>query len=271
MPPGLTRALRAESDREAAPGTASGAVEQELLDGVLVLTFRRGNKLNALDVALLDSLLEGLQRAKVDDVDAVVLLGEGRAFCAGADLSLLDVGRDAELAYFLDRLAAALLALGRLRTPVVVGFQGAAVGAGAELALEADLRIATDDARLSFPDLGLGSTPATVRALVELVGRSVASEVVLVGRDLEAAELLDRGVVHRVVAADGLRAASIELARTVTGRGGALQRRLAKEALRAAGTSTLSAELRANVARMLQCAASESVSNGTGEVPGGGE
>lgn len=233
----------------------SGRVEQEVVDDVLVLTLCRGSKLNALDLTLLESLLAGLERAARDEVGALVLLGEGRAFCAGADLGLLHDPRDGDLAHFLDRLATALLAIGRLPCPVVAGVQGAAVGAGAELSLEADLRLAAPDAHLSFPDLGLASTPATVRALVEVVGRAIATDVVLAGRELNADELLGRGVVRAIVPGERLRQDALDLASMVAGRGGPLPRRLAKEALRAAGTSTLSAEVRANVARMLQCAA----------------
>jgi len=229
-------------------------LEQRLEDGVLTLTLARPEKLNALSPALVAQLAEGLARGEDEAVRVVLLRGAGRSFCAGADvgesLALEDLD---EAARFLNGLATVLGRISALPKPVIAAVQGDAVGGGAELALEADLRVVAADARLSFPDTALGSTPATLYPLVRLVGRGRATEMAMLGTELGAEEMLRAGVAHRVVAAADLEAEALALARRLRDRAGARSLRFAKQAVRHAEGPSREADLRANVAAMLAC------------------
>jgi enoyl-CoA hydratase/carnithine racemase len=226
--------------------------------GILVLGLNRPERLNALSPALVEELGDALDRAERPDVRVVVLRGEGRSFCAGADVhEALGIEDLDAAAAFLTSLAAVLHRISTLPAPVVAAVQGHAVGGGAELALEADLRVVAEDAVLSFPDVALGSTPASLHRLVRLVGRGRAAAIAMLGEDLGAAEMLRAGVAQRVTPASELDAAALELATTLRDRASGRSLRFAKEALNLAEDPSRTVELRANVAAMLACYASK--------------
>lgn len=230
-------------------------IERRLEAGVMTLTLARPEKLNALSPALVEQLDQGLAEVAGDDaVRVLVLRGAGRSFCAGADvvesLGPADLDRARR---FLEGLAGVLRRISTLPLPVIAAVQGAAVGGGAELALEADLRVVADDARISFPDVALGSTPATLYPLLRLVGRARATEMALLGTEVGAEEMLRLGIAHRVVDPSELEGAAQTLAERLRDRAGARSLRLAKEAVRHAEGSSREADLRANVEAMLAC------------------
>jgi enoyl-CoA hydratase/carnithine racemase len=231
-----------------------GFVRSALDDGVLTLTLSRPEKLNALTEAGLGELLAGLEEAARDDrIRVVVLRGEGRSFCAGADVDEVMGRSDLDAAYaFLSRLAGALRAISLLPKPAVAAVQGHAAGGGAELALEADLRIAADDAQLWFPDVGIGSTPASLSRLYQCVGRAKATEMAMLGTRLGADDMLRAGLVTEVVAVAELEEAALQLARRLAGLGSS-SLRFAKEAVRLAEEASREVDLAANIGAMLAC------------------
>jgi enoyl-CoA hydratase len=223
-------------------------------EAILAITLDRPAKLNALTPAMLSALDQAFARAAGEDVRAVVLLGRGRSFCAGADVESGLGLTDASAAHaFLFGLAEVLAAISALPKPVIVGLQGHAVGGGAELALEADLRIVADDAVLSFPDVAIGSTPASAYQLVRHVGKALATQVVMLGSSLSAAEMKSLGLAVDVVAPGRLRDATLDLARRLRDRAGARSLRFAKEAIQTAEHADRDTDLRVNVAAMLAC------------------
>jgi enoyl-CoA hydratase/carnithine racemase len=233
---------------------AAGAVQSSLDDEVLTISLARPAKLNAITPAMVDELAAALDAAAAPEVRVVVLRGEGRSFCAGADVhqSLgLETVDDAET--FMSGLAAVLRRISSLPKPVVAAVQGHAVGGGAELALESDLRVVADDARLGFPDVALGSTPASLYQLVRMVGRSRAMDMALRGTELDASEMERLGVACAVVPADRLRDAALQVARDLRDRAGARSLRYAKEAVANAAEASRDADLATNVAAMLVC------------------
>jgi enoyl-CoA hydratase/carnithine racemase len=233
-------------------------VESRLEDGVLALRMARPRKLNALSPALVAQLAAGLEGAEADAVRVVVLLGAGRSFCAGADVTeSLGIEDLDAAAGFLTALAGVLRRISGLPKPVIAAVQGDAVGGGAELALEADLRIVASDARLSFPDVALGSTPATLYPLVRLAGRGRALEMALLGTELDAKEMERLGIAHRVVTPEALEEEALDLARRLRDRASARSLRFAKEAVMHAEGPSREADLRANVAAMLACHSSD--------------
>jgi enoyl-CoA hydratase len=222
--------------------------------GILTVTLSRPAKLNALTPLTVEQLGLAFEAATAPEVRVVVLAGEGRSFCAGADvvqsLGLRD--RDAAGA-FLRGLAGVLARISSLPKPVVAAVQGHAVGGGAELALEADLLVAADDAVLGFPDVALGSTPASLWQLVRKAGHARAVDMAMLGTELDAAEMQTLGIATRVVAPEELLESALDVARTLRDRAGARSLRYAKEAVAHAETATRSADLAANVSAMLDC------------------
>lgn len=233
----------------------AGTVRTEREAQILVITLARAAKLNALTPFMVDALLRALEDAARDnDVRVVVLLGEGRAFCAGADVDSGLGLTEADTAYaYLSGIAEVLGAMSSLPKPVIAGVQGHAVGGGAELALEADLRVVAEDAVLAFPDVSIGSTPASAYQLVRHVGKGLAMEMVMLGTRLDALEMKRRRLAVDVVSAAELRRATLALAERLRDRAGPRSLRLAKEAVQVAEHASREVDLRVNVAAMLGC------------------
>lgn len=185
--------------------------------GVRHLTMNRPEKLNALNFALTEQLLAGLERAEQDaDVRAVVLTGTGRGFCAGADtsefaeLTPANAGLVERRAALTARLHAVIP---QMRTPVVAAVNGFAMGGGAGLALACDYVVASEEAVFSYPEIRHGIVAAIVMAsLVKHVGRKRAFDLVATGRRVTAGEAREIGLATEVVAADALLARAADLA-----------------------------------------------------------
>ncbi|WP_410664572.1 enoyl-CoA hydratase/isomerase family protein [Amycolatopsis sp. lyj-84] len=186
-------------------------------DRVRVLTLNRPDKLNALDTALTRALRDALDDADLDPaVRAVVLTGNGRGFCAGADLSEFSALTPEQPDAVLER--AALTAglqtrMQRMGTPVVTAVRGAAVGGGAGLAIGADMVVAGTDLRFGYPELRHSLVPALVMTgLVRHLGRKLAFELISTGRLLTAAEAFEHGLVNSVVEPENVLSAALEIA-----------------------------------------------------------
>jgi len=193
----------------------------EVKDGVGTLTFDRPDVLNALtfDVyAQLRDLFAGL--ASREDVRCVVLTGSGGAFCSGGDVHeiigpLLERDMRAHLE-FARMTGAVVRNIRQLDKPVIAAVNGTAAGAGAVIALAADLRIASVDASFAFLFTRVGLTGADMGAaylLPRVVGMGRALELLLFGNKVGAAECERIGLVNHVVPADRLAATADEWAR----------------------------------------------------------
>jgi enoyl-CoA hydratase/carnithine racemase len=172
--------------------------------GVRMLRLNRPERLNALDTDLTRALVEALRSADEDgSIRAVLLSGNGRAFCAGADtteftaLSAATTDAAAERADLTSRLH---IMLQRLTKPIVSAVQGAAMGGGAGLAIGCDMMVATTDIKFGYPELRHGLVPAIVMTgLQRQFGRKTAFELISLGRLLGAQELTTYGLANRVV------------------------------------------------------------------------
>jgi len=167
--------------------------------------------------------------ARDPSVRVAVLAGAGRAFTAGMDVRLLrglDVPRAKRLITALHR---AIEAVHHAPFPVIAAVHGPCLGAGLELALACDLRVAAGDARLGLPEVRVG-VPSVIEAalLPILIGPGRAAEMLFTGEPVSAAQALEWGLVNRVVAADGLRDAVQELVAKILA-GGPAAIRLQKE------------------------------------------
>jgi len=194
--------------------------------GVVRLTLDRPDTLNSLTFEVYRELTATF-RALADrpDVRVVVLTGTGRAFCTGGDVKDIIgdlLGRDAEGLLQFTRLTCDLVrAMRALPRPVVASLNGTAAGAGAAIALAADFRVAADSARIAFLFVRVGLAGADMGAaylLPRVVGLGRATELLMTGDFIDAAEAHRIGLYNRVVAADQLAAATEEMvARLVRG------------------------------------------------------
>lgn len=188
-------------------------------DHVRTLTLNRPERRNALDTALGTALLEALHAADRDEsVGAVLLAGAGPVFCAGADIGEFRGERaDPEaMAHRSDTFLALQLAFEEIRVPVVSAVTGAAVGAGASLAIAADFTVMGDTARLSWPEVAHGMVPSLVMAhLQHRTARKHAFELLALGVPVAAHEAHASGLANRVVADAAVHDTALHLARTL--------------------------------------------------------
>ncbi|AEH08437.1 MULTISPECIES: enoyl-CoA hydratase/isomerase family protein [Protofrankia] len=208
-------------------------------DGVVLLTLALPERRNAMTVALTAEWSAALDEIGADpDVRAVIVTGQGRAFCAGGDLDWIDPRRNVDSG--ADRLRAKMLPFYRtwlkirsLEVPTIAAVNGAAVGAGLCLALACDLRFAAEGATFSAPFTRLGMHPgmAATRLLPEAVGVLRARELIFTGRSVDAREAVDIGLVNAVVPAVDLVATALETALRIVA-AAPVATRLAKVALR---------------------------------------
>jgi enoyl-CoA hydratase len=170
-------------------------------DGVVTVTMNRPEKKNALSIALRDELSDVFDELARDDlVRVVVLTGAGTAFSAGFDLSeFSEADRQDELWASSDRFHHTVL---RFPLPLIAAVNGAALAGGFDLAVMCDLRVAADSAFFAHVEHTFGDV--VYRPLRDLVGGSVARDLVLTGRRIEAGEALAVGLVNRVVAEESV-------------------------------------------------------------------
>lgn len=171
-----------------------------------IATIDRKERRNALNAELCDELTDALGRQP--SLRAVVLTGAGSAFCAGADLVTRfepDGSGDGATDTFRPAFERLLDAIVDYHAPVIAAINGPAIGAGMQLAVACDLRIAALGARLSIPGgrLGIHLSAKNIQRLAQLVGQGMAREFLLAGRVVTAEEAVEHGLVQRV-AADAL-------------------------------------------------------------------
>jgi 2-(1,2-epoxy-1,2-dihydrophenyl)acetyl-CoA isomerase len=182
----------------------------EVRDRVATLTLNRPDKLNALIPEMKEGFEAALAKAAEPGVKALLLRGAGRAFCAGGDIGwmarALAEGRWTEMEALLDLGASVAHGLATLPKPVVAVVHGPAAGAGMSLALCADLRVATPEARFSmgFAKLGLHPDWGGSVALSRLVNPAMAAELMFLGDNLTAEQARALRLVNQVVPADQL-------------------------------------------------------------------
>lgn len=163
-------------------------------DAVVLVTLDRQERRNAVDREALDALASALAGAVDGGARAVVLTGAGGHFCAGADLTALeDEGFAAVLRGLLDALAS-------VPVPTMAAVEGAALGAGTQLAIACDLRVATPTARFGVPAarLGLMVDHRTVQRLAALAGHGPAQAMLLAAEVLDGTAAVRLGLVHRL-------------------------------------------------------------------------
>jgi len=189
-------------------------------DGIGTITLNRPERLNAITFEVYHELTDFIAQLRDEkDVRVVVITGAGRAFCSGGDV--VDIigeltGRDAEGLLQFTRLTCALIHHMRaLPKPIIASLNGTVAGAGACIALASDIRIAAEEAKIAFifVKVGLAGTDMGATYLLpRVVGLAKATELLMTGDFVEAAEAERIGLYNRVVSRDQLESATREFA-----------------------------------------------------------
>ena len=237
----------------------SDRVSISVYNGIADVRLNRPEKLNALDQAMFQGIVDAGEGLKGDPaVRVVVLSGEGRGFCAGLDFGSFEsmAGGDAPRSRQEGSLGAIADTEGRithlgqqaawvwqeLEVPVIAAVHGAALGGGLQIALGADLRIVAPDAKLSVLEARWGLIPDMTGTVIlpMLVGRDVAKELTFTGRIVSGVEAVALGLATRV--ADDPRAAALEMAADLTTKSPDALRE-GKRLLNLSGTRSLAEQL----------------------------
>src|SRR5215470_8152487 len=250
------------------PVQAGPVVLEAKHDGIAKLVMNRPDRLNALNNELAAALSDALNRISNDEsVRVVVLTGAGRAFCAGGDLALIGKGRTTgatkELEPLLRSGMQAVLTMRTMPQPVIAAVNGAAAGAGMNIALAADIRIAAEEAAFgqNFAKIGLFPDFGGTYFLPQLVGPAKSAELFYTGDMIDAKTALQLGIVNQVVPATGLEAEVKTLAQKIA-QGPPLAICAVKRTLFASEKEKLAAALEHEVQEQMPCYLSEDCSEG---------
>jgi 2-(1,2-epoxy-1,2-dihydrophenyl)acetyl-CoA isomerase len=251
---------------QAAPSTP--ALLEGKHDGIATLVMNRPDRMNALNNELGVAMDEALGRIAADpDVRVVVITGAGRAFCAGGDLALLGKGRETGATKELEPLLRAgiqmVLKMRTMPQPVIAAVNGAAAGAGMNVALAADIRIASEEATFgqNFAKVGLFPDFGGTYLLPQLVGPAKAAELFYTGDMMDAKTALALGIVNHVVPAAQLESEVKKLAQKIA-QGPHLAIRAVKKELFGRGEKDLTRALDNEVQEQLRCYLSEDCREG---------
>ncbi|MBD1373454.1 enoyl-CoA hydratase/isomerase family protein [Hazenella sp. IB182357] len=189
-------------------------------DGVGILTLNRPEVFNAINQDLLSTLSEKLTEIENDDeIRAVVLTGEGKAFCSGQDLkdvSILQSGEEISLGGPVrERYNPLVMQMVNLRKPIIAAVNGIAAGAGFSLALACDMRFVAAESKMvqAFVRIGLAPDTGSSYFLPRLVGVGKAMELMFTGKDITAEEALQLGIANQVLPQDQLLPATLAFAK----------------------------------------------------------
>lgn len=234
-------------------------IESQVADRLATITLNRPEKLNAFTGTMREELLAALRAADGNTTARVVVItGAGRAFCAGGDVEYMsELQKNDDVATFrklLDAGRDVVLQIASMAKPVLASINGVAAGAGCNLALACDYRIASDQAKLgqTFVRIGLHPDWGGTWLLPRLVGRSRALELCLTGRMISAAEAAAIGMIDRLVPADELAQETATLARAIAD-APPLAAAAIKRALDASERNDLRAQLELEAAHQLRC------------------
>lgn len=200
-------------------------VTLDINDRVAVVSMNRPERHNAftdaMDSLFFDLMDECAARATANEIRCVVWRGEGKSFSSGRDTAELGIrsGGESDLEY-IERGHARTRVLYAMPCPIVVALKGWVLGGSFERALLCDMRIASDEARMSLPETAHGVIPDSAGAarIFQMAGHGIAADLALTGRVIDADEALRHGLVSRVVPLAELDQAVMDVARAIASR-----------------------------------------------------
>ena len=199
----------------------------------------RPKALNALNSPLLDEVMDAMSAFNSDDeIGAMILTGNDKAFAAGADIKEME-GKTA-IDMLMTRSLTDRFELERLTKPIIAAVSGYALGGGCEIAMNCDMIVASETAVFGQPEINLGILPGAggTQRLTHAVGKALAMEIMLTDRRLNAEEALRYGLVNRVAPLDEYMDVAISIAQKVAGKS-QVAVRLTKEAINKAYETSL--------------------------------
>lgn len=225
-------------------------------DNIAEIRLNRPNRLNAVVQRLYDDVLLALDQAERDKaVRVIVLTGEGRAFCVGADMKEHKAGRPAfERRQYLMSEQKLCRRLVSHPKPIIAAVNGYALGAGAEMAIACDFIAMAKSARIALPEIGLGAFlgGGVTHILPRLVGLAKARELIFFGRHVDGVEAVRIGLASYCIPdegfSEGIQALAAEVARKAP-----FSMQLAKEHLASAAYGTFDSALTAELEGMMFC------------------
>ncbi len=196
-------------------------VKYELSETVATITFNRPDALNALSLQLTEDLLSAIEKAIEDKARAVILTGEGRAFCSGGDLREMQMmwQKEGRIEAFMEEPLKALhdvvLLIRETPIPFIAAVQGVCAGAGTNFALSCDLIFAAENASFNeaFVRIGLSPDCGGSFFLPRVIGEKLAAELFMTGETVSAERAAQIGMINRVVAADNLMTEALLMAK----------------------------------------------------------
>jgi 2-(1,2-epoxy-1,2-dihydrophenyl)acetyl-CoA isomerase len=241
---------------------------QHVEDGLAILTLNRPDRMNAINSEMATALNEALTAISVDKhIQAVLITGAGKGFCAGGDLKEIWEGRQKNDKESLEPLLrsgmGAVLKMRTMRQPIVAAVNGAAAGAGMNIALAADVRIASETASFgeTFAKVGLFPDFGGTYFLPQLVGPAKAAELLYSGDMIDAKTALELGIVNRLAPADKLMDEAKKFAMTIV-TGPRVASRALKQILFGNDRTALAKALEYEVEEQLRCFESEDSAEG---------
>ncbi|MBB4854803.1 enoyl-CoA hydratase [Mycobacteroides chelonae] len=189
----------------------------ERIDRVAVITLNRPKALNALNSQVMHEVTTAAAEFDADHgVGAIIITGSEKAFAAGADIKEMSEQSFSDM--FGSDFFATWGRLGAVRTPTIAAVSGYALGGGCELAMMCDLIIAADNAKFGQPEIKLGVLPGMggSQRLTRAIGKAKAMDMILTGRNMDAAEAERSGLVSRVVATESLLDEAKAIAKTIS-------------------------------------------------------
>lgn len=214
------------------------ALLYDVSEHIATITLNRPERLNALSPQMREELHDAITKSNDnDDVRVIVITGAGRGFCSGGDVKAMNERNESGAGTALEEAMApardaAVLAMRDSRVPIIAAVNGAAAGAGMNIALACDIRIAADNAKFgqTFARRGLHPDWGGTYFLPRLVGMAKACELIFTGKMIDAPEALRLGIVTELTTPDGLMPAVRALAAEIAA-GPPIAIRLARRAM----------------------------------------
>lgn len=189
----------------------------ERIDRVAVITLNRPKALNALNSQVMNEVTTAAAEFDADHgIGAIIITGSEKAFAAGADIKEMSEQSFSDM--FGSDFFSSWGKLGAVRTPTIAAVSGYALGGGCELAMMCDVIIAAENATFGQPEIKLGVLPGMggSQRLTRAIGKAKAMDMILTGRNMDAAEAERSGLVSRVVATESLLDEAKAVAKTIS-------------------------------------------------------
>jgi len=180
-------------------------LQYECADGIATVRFNRSGKLNAINPEMIEDLRKLVTDVRADPgARVVVFTGNGRAFCAGADIAALTkIGGPADFMTFIEGVQLAFNAIEDLDRPTIAAINGIAYGGGCEISLCCDIRVIAEDASIGVPEIKIGLLPGAggTQRLPRMLPTAIAKQMIYTGDPLTAQQAFHHGLVNEIAPA----------------------------------------------------------------------